>query len=84
MASATFENGPAVRAARAAIWSERARRRSAQARRSRRRDRREGVRPSGRAQSGGALWRGVGASAAIAGGYVAAIAGLRWVLAATL
>ena len=82
MASATYENEPAVRAVRAAIWAERARRSPAPERGPIRRYPRGEVQPRGRVRSAGGIWRGVGASAAIAGGYVALMAGLRWVLAA--
>jgi hypothetical protein len=82
MASATFENTPTVRAVRAAIWAERARRHSAPAREQSERDWRREARPRGRARRALGIWRGVGASAAIAGGYVAVIAGLRWALTA--
>jgi hypothetical protein len=38
--------------------------------------------PLGWVRSARGIWRGVGASAAIAGGYVALMSALRWVLAA--
>lgn len=82
MASATFENDPAVRAVRAAIWAERVRRHPAPARESSRREWRGEVRPRKQTRGGRGIWRGVAASAAIAGGYVAVMAGLRWALAA--
>ena len=82
MASATFENGPAVRALWAAIWAERARRHPAPARQRSRRDWASEVRPRGRARQARRVWRGAGASAVIAGGYVAVMAGLRWALGA--
>jgi len=79
MASATFENLQAVRTARAASRAGRAGT-SAPLR----------SRESGRAEVGGAarrptesirmpaIWRGVGASVAVASGYVALVAGMRW------
>ena len=81
MASATYENEPAVRAVRAAIWAERARRTQVPARRPSRRYPRGEAQPRGRVRSARGIWRGVGASAAIAGGYVALMSALRWVLA---
>jgi hypothetical protein len=81
MASATFENGQALRTVRAAIRAERLRAG-------------EGARSAEpqRAQTGGAtrrsaestrapaIWRGVGASLAIASGYVALVTAIRWLL----
>ena len=85
MASATFENGQAVRAASAAIRAGRARAHGA--------ERSGGPRC---AQAGGALrrnaeqrfrapviWRGVGASVAIASGYVALVTAIRWLFLLT-
>lgn len=79
MASATFENLQAVRTVRATIRAGRAGTSAAV---------RSG--DSGCAQAGGAarrcarpmrvppIWQGVGASVAIASGYVAFVAGFRW------
>jgi hypothetical protein len=79
MASATFENLQALRTARAASRAGRAGTSAALRNRE-----------SGRAEVGGsprrraesirvpAIWRGVGASVAVASGYVAFVAGIRW------
>jgi len=81
MASATFENSHAVETVRAAIHAGSVGTRAAV---------RRGE--SGSAQTGGAtrrcappirvpaLWRGVGASVAIASSYVAFVAAIRWLL----
>jgi hypothetical protein len=72
MASAVFERESAPRAVRAAIRARRAKRQLATG-------------PCGERnwdRSARGVWRGVGASAAIGGGYVALVTGLRWILVA--
>jgi hypothetical protein len=69
MASATFENLQAVRTARAA--SRTGRTGTSLAPRNRESGRRESMRVP-------AIWRGVGASVAVASGYVAFVAGICW------
>jgi hypothetical protein len=82
MASATYENGPAVRAVRAANWAERQRRQGAPAREPGRGVSRGGTHPSQRTRRATGLWHGLGASAVITAGYVAVVSAVRWMLAA--
>jgi hypothetical protein len=82
MASATFENGQAVRAVGAAIRTGRAETRAAV----------RSAEPERVQQASGAarrraprirvpaIWRGIGASVTIASGYVAFVAAIRWLL----
>jgi hypothetical protein len=77
MASATFENGQALRTVRAAIRAERLR--AGGAGRSGARVQADGgVRRSAEPARTSAIWRGVGASLAIASGYVALVTAIRW------
>ena len=81
MASAVFEGESAARVVRAAIHARRATRRQRFAREFGQGPRRSRASREWVVHKQG-IWRGVCASAAIAGGYVAAVAGLRWLLVA--
>ena len=81
MASATFENGQALRTVRAAIRAERVRTGGAARSGEPQRVQTGGaVRRSAEPARAPAIWRGVGASFAIASGYVALVTAIRWLL----
>lgn len=81
MASATFENDQALRTVRAAIRARRAGARAGERNGELQREQAGGAAPRCSLPIHvPALWRGVGASVAIASGYVAFVAAVRWLL----